>query len=161
MPFRLVLGRPWSVALSANFRRKRVFGLHWTILFLCAYRVAHSAILAITWSTTFTACRFHWNKSGAQRLLTTLRSSHSCISSMGRSTSLACKMEAGRSTMPIHSAASFTITLDGCDSSRSTRRVDTVATDENDAEKAAVESATRWLALQDDGNLAASWEESA
>jgi hypothetical protein len=31
----------------------------------------------------------------------------------------------------------------------------------NDAEKAAVESATRWLALQDDGNLAASWEESA
>jgi Protein of unknown function (DUF4019) len=39
--------------------------------------------------------------------------------------------------------------------------VDTVATDKNDAEKTAVESATRWLALQDDGNLAASWEESA
>jgi hypothetical protein len=39
--------------------------------------------------------------------------------------------------------------------------VGTVTTDKSDAEKAAVESATRWIALLDEGNLPASWEESA
>jgi hypothetical protein len=39
--------------------------------------------------------------------------------------------------------------------------VDTVTTDKNNAEKAAVESATRWIALLDEGDLPATWEESA
>jgi hypothetical protein len=38
--------------------------------------------------------------------------------------------------------------------------VDT-ATDKDNAEKAAMECATKWLVLLDEGNLAASWEEAA
>jgi hypothetical protein len=39
--------------------------------------------------------------------------------------------------------------------------LDTVETVKRDAEKAAVESATQWIALLDEGNLPASWEAAA
>jgi hypothetical protein len=39
--------------------------------------------------------------------------------------------------------------------------MDTVSTDKDKAEKAALECATLWLALLDEGNLPATWEESA